>query len=274
MDHRLAPAPIRRTAVNSAAESVNKIHDEEEARRYGYGGALVPGVTLYAYLTQVALPFFGPEWQARGGSTLRLLRPVYEGQELDCTATVRSGDHGDTLDLVCARDGTVCADGTAWLFPPSLPVGDLPPLPPIERAQPLPELTPETAPIGVPLAPFETPITVSDAAAYADETADPSPWFRGPSPFGPAILPSGWLAARQARLLRHNFHIGPSIHAASEIRHLAPAPAGAIYRTGGVIVETYERKGNHYLVLDALTTADGTPVARVRHTSIFQVRRV
>jgi len=64
----------------------------------------------------------------------------------------------------------------------------------------------------------------------------------------------------------------PSIHTASQIQHLAPAPANARYRTGGVIRETFERNGHQYLVLDALTTADGVPVARIRHTSIFQVR--
>ena len=271
---RRAPAPIRRLAVNSAAESDNKIHSDAEAQRFGYRAALVPGVTLYAYLTQFVVPFFGADWLARGSATLRLLRPAYEGETVVCNAALRNEEGRTILDLTCAReDGTVCADGSAWLHDGDDDgLADAPPLPETVPPEPLPALTPATVPLGVPLAPIDTVVSAEQARAYADETADPSRWWRLDSPFGGPLLPPGMLAGRQARLLRANFSFGPSIHTASEIRHLAPAPAGARYRTGGVIKEAFERKDNHYLVLDALTTADGRPVVRVRHTSIFQVR--
>lgn len=270
-----APAPIRRTAVNSASESDNRIHDDAEARRFGYRSALVPGVTLYAYLTQLAVPFFGSEWLRRGAASLRLLRPAYAGETMVCTASVRGADAGAFLELSCAReDGTVCADGSARLSAAAAPSGldGAPSLPDVAPPALKPPLTPETIPLGVPLAPLQTRCTAADARAYADETEDPSPWWRDASPFGGPLLPPGVIAGRQARLLRANFSFGPSIHTASEITHLAPAPADGLYRTGGVIRETFERGGHHYLVLDALTTVDGTPVARVRHTSIFKVR--
>src|SRR5262245_25232286 len=38
-------------ARNTSSSSENKIHDEQIAREYGFRGALVPGVTVYAYLT-------------------------------------------------------------------------------------------------------------------------------------------------------------------------------------------------------------------------------
>jgi acyl dehydratase len=109
--------------------------------------------------------------------------------------------------------------------------------------------------------------------AYAKETDDPTPWYRGDSPFGGPLLPPGWLAARQATLLRRNFHFGPSIHARSVIRHLAPAFARGTYETHGTIRETYERQGNHYLILDAVTLdGDGVPVCSIEHHTIFAVR--
>lgn len=269
------PEPIRRIAVNSAVYSENKIHSDAEAQRYGYRAALVPGVTLYAYMTQVVVPYFGADWLARGIGTVRLLRPVYEGETVICAATVRPEDSGAVLELTCAReDGTLCADGSAQLpeAGAARQGADDPALPAIAPPNPLPPLTPENVPIGVPLAPLDSVITADDGRAYADETDDPSSWYRDASPFGAPLVPPGVIAGRQARLLRANFTFGPSIHVASEIHHLAPAPAGARYRTGGVIREAYERKGHHYLVLDALTTADGTPVARIRHTTIFKVR--
>ena len=39
------------TAHNNAADSANKIHDDRVASQYGFRGGLVPGVTVYAYMT-------------------------------------------------------------------------------------------------------------------------------------------------------------------------------------------------------------------------------
>jgi acyl dehydratase len=57
------------------------------------------------------------------------------------------------------------------------------------------------------------------------------------------------------------------------MRHVAPPLAGQTFVTRGVIRQSYERKGNHYLVMDAETLdAAGQPVCRVEHTTIFAVR--
>jgi hypothetical protein len=38
--------PYRIEAFNTARESENKIHDDAVARRFGFGGGLVPGVDV------------------------------------------------------------------------------------------------------------------------------------------------------------------------------------------------------------------------------------
>ena len=38
-------------ARNTSTSSENKIHDDAVAKTYGFRGGLVPGVTVYAYLT-------------------------------------------------------------------------------------------------------------------------------------------------------------------------------------------------------------------------------
>lgn len=259
-------------ARNTAAESDNKIHDDAEARRYGYAGGLVPGVTLYAYLTQLAVAFYGPAWLERGTADVSFRRPVYEEELVHCAGETRDAAAADpTLDLRVLRDTSACAGGTFALGSggagPSLPAGSPP-------AAELPELRPDNVPIGVPLAPLQSAISAEGAAAYAEGTSDPNPWYRGRSPFGGTLVPPGWLAARQATLLRHNFRFGPSIHARTVARHLAPAFAGRAYETRAVIRETSERNGNHYLVLDAETRDDQDRVVyRVEHHSIFSVRR-
>jgi acyl dehydratase len=263
------------TARNTAADSENKIHDDAEARRYGYGGGLVPGVTLYAYLTRLALAAYGPVWLERGTAECGFRRPVYEGETVRCEGERLEAAPPDAeVEVRVLRDGGFCAGGTFGLGAEGArPFATVPAGPP--PAALLPELRPESVPIGVPLAPLHGRMTVADAAAYAESTDDPTPRFRDGSPFGGTLVPPGWLAARQASLLRRNFRFGPSIHARSIVRHLAPAFAGRDYVTSGVIRETYERNGNHYLVLEAETRDDeDRSVCQILHTSIFSVRQV
>jgi len=264
-----APPPFELTARNTASDSENKIHDDAEARRYGYAGGLVPGVTLYAYLTRLAPAAYGPAWLERGTAECAFRRPVYEGERVRCEGIAGTA----ALEVQVLRDGVLCAGGTFRLADEEdrpaegVPLGGGP-------ADPLPELRPDTVPLGVPLAPLRGVLTIEDAAAYADGTDDPTPWYRGESPFGGPLVPPGWLAARQAPLLRHNFRFGPSIHARSVIRHLAPAFAGRSYVTAGVIREHFERNGNQYLLLDAETHDDeGRVVCRVLHTTIYHVKQ-
>ncbi len=53
-------------AFNQATKSENKIHEDSVARKYGFRGGLVPGVTVYAYLVHPAVEAWGLDWLTRG----------------------------------------------------------------------------------------------------------------------------------------------------------------------------------------------------------------
>ena len=53
--------PLRIRAVNTAADSENKIHNDAIAAEYGFRGGLVPGVTVYGYMAAAAIEHFGLE---------------------------------------------------------------------------------------------------------------------------------------------------------------------------------------------------------------------
>ena len=79
-------------AHNTATASLNRIHDDEVARRYGFSGGLVPGVDVYAYMTRVPAEAWGTDWLARGTMRARFLSPVYEGEAVRVVP-------GDPVDL-------------------------------------------------------------------------------------------------------------------------------------------------------------------------------
>jgi acyl dehydratase len=76
-------------AYNTATASENKIHDDTVAARLGFGGGLVPGVDVYAYMTQPVVRLWGREWLRRGAISARFRQPVYDGERLSTRARVR-----------------------------------------------------------------------------------------------------------------------------------------------------------------------------------------
>lgn len=91
------------TAHNPATGSENRIHADDVARRYGFRGGLVPGVTVYGY---VATGLAGPDWVARGGAEVRFRKPCYEGDLLEI-------DLGPDGAIEVRSRGEVCATGRA-----------------------------------------------------------------------------------------------------------------------------------------------------------------
>jgi len=70
-------------AFNQVPDSANKIHGDEIAKQYGFKGGLVPGVTLSAYLAQPAIVAWGEEWLAHGFAHVKVIAPVYDGEQFD-----------------------------------------------------------------------------------------------------------------------------------------------------------------------------------------------
>src|ERR1700751_3605866 len=103
--------PYRVEAFNASKESEHKIHDDAVARRFGFRGGLVPGVDVYAYMTQLPVQRWGRAWLERGTAECRFLKPVYDGD----TAVVTAIEEAAELDLRIESDGELCVTGHAGL---------------------------------------------------------------------------------------------------------------------------------------------------------------
>src|SRR5947207_2803231 len=101
--------PYRVAAFNTAHDSENKIHDDATARRFGFGGGLVPGVDVYGYMTHLPVLRWGRAWLERGTAECRFLKPVYDGD----TASVTGVEKNGALEITVESRGAVCATGRA-----------------------------------------------------------------------------------------------------------------------------------------------------------------
>ncbi len=259
--------PYRVTARNTPGD--NPIHDDEAARRHGFPGALVPGVTVYAYLTRPLVAALGEAWLRRGTADVRFLRPVLDAEEVLVEGAVTGRDARGLTATVTAR---TAAAGECATLAATLPAGAPTPVNgALYRAAPLPAERPAAsrehfealAALGTP----ETTYDAAQAAAWLDRVADPLPCYRGSE----AWVHPAFFLDQANRALDRNVRLGPWIHVSSRVRHLGGARAGQPLRTLGRVRSLYERKGREYIELDLLIVAGGRPAAHVLHTAIYRL---
>src|SRR5436853_3897318 len=106
-----ALAPCAVSAYNPAHDAQNKIHDDATARRFGFGGGLVPVVDVYGYITHMPVARWGRAWLEGGTAECRFFTPIYDGE----TATVIAGEDAAGLEIIVESHGERCATGRAAL---------------------------------------------------------------------------------------------------------------------------------------------------------------
>ncbi|MCZ2859974.1 hypothetical protein [Blastococcus sp. VKM Ac-2987] len=245
-----APAPHRFVA-HVVEESTNKIHEDDVARRYGFSGALVPGVELFARTTTPLVAAWGAEWLSRGRIDLRFRRPTYDGDELLVEAADGRLTVSDPVgELRCVGLAGLGADrpdltGYRQVAAPSDPVSD---------------------PVVGPLGSVSEAGTVERNDWYLDAIGEPLELYRQE-----ALVHPGLLLRLLNELLMQNVALGPWIHTSSDCRLLdlarLPVRLTAHGRVTGV-----GRRGRHDEVrYDALVLAGDEPVLQVHHTALYRL---
>jgi acyl dehydratase len=260
---RLEPYQVE--AYNTARESENKIHDDDVARRFGFGGALVPGVDVYAYMTHLPLRRWGRAWLTRGSAECRFMKPVYDGE----IATVTASETADGLAIEVTSRGELCATGAASLpaAPPAAPAIDG-----LRRVSPPTERPPAdeaTLAPGTPLGIRPLIVTPDYAAQYLHDLRETDPIYAVERLGHPGMILRGMNWA-----LTHNVVLGPWIHVGSKVQHFSMIAIGEELSVAARVSANYERKGHRFVELDGMALANGTrPIAHIVHTAIYQPRQ-
>ncbi len=235
-------------AVNLAPDADNRIHDDDVAQQFGFAGALVPGVEVFALASAPLVRDLGEGFLSAGRIATRFRKPVYDGELVTVTAA-------DGALAVTGPDGVDRATGTYDTAPPAPPgpYDDLP-LPDALLPEPL-------------LGPFGTVRMPADPAACAE-------YVRGigePSPLYADLLHPGLVLRLVNLALMSNVVLGPWIHTASDCRFLSVARTDEPVEVRSRVVELRTRNGHDYVRYDALVLASGRPVAEVHHEAIWRL---
>jgi acyl dehydratase len=253
-------------AQNDAVESENKIHDDAVARKFGFEGGLVPGVTVFGYLTWPAVSEWGRAWLESGTITARFAAPVYDGDQVEVVGEWQGGELQITACTGGGQRATAAAGMPDRVSEP-LALVDFPndPIPsPDER----PPATPEV--LGaITLGVVERTWRADLAGDYLALVSDDLAVYRDP----PVAHP-GWLLRAANYVLSRSVRLGPWIHVESEVRNHSVVTDGEVVATRGRVVDLFDRGGHRFVALDVLTSVGDRPVTSVRHTAIYEPRQV
>lgn len=253
-------------AHNAATESENRIHSDEVARQYGFSGGLVPGVTVFAYMTRPVVDAFGEAWLERGTMAARFVKPVYEGEEVRAEATVGRDDGDPTAAVTLHRpDGEVAATGVAAMpgtaAAPDVDTYEVAPWP----AAKVPAGEDSLAP-GTVLGTYEVTCKPEYAEQYLAMVADDHALYRQ------GWAHPGWLLQLANLAFSGQIRLGPWIHAGSEVAAFRPVRVGDAIEVRTRVADRYDGGGHRFVELDMLYVVDGEAARHVLHTVIWQIR--
>jgi hypothetical protein len=251
-------------AKNYGADHANRIHSDEVAASYGFAGALVPGVGLYAYLTRPVVETLGREWVESGAMSAKFIKPVYDGEKVQARATIANNDPIEMRLELFNPSGELCAIASAG-FPnssPALDPNEYPFRPPAQLRPP----SIASFSIGDMLGSVEFNLDMKgEMPKFLDNVVETSAIYDS------ICHPAFWIAQANEILMR-NIALGPWIHTASDARHYALARDGERISLRGRVNDLYERRGHELIVVDlGLFGKNDRPIAYIKHTAIIKL---
>lgn len=262
--------PYKLKAHNYGEDHENKIHSDEGAAKYGFAGALVPGVAVYAYLARPVLDAFGKAWLEGGLMKARFISPVYDGDLVTATGHITNFDPlTASLELRNPAD-VVCAVGEASMpqTQPGISISDYPhaALPEPDRRR---RATISSFKTGDVLGSLDFRLDFKEEmTAFLDDMVETAGIYRS----GEVACHPAFIVARSNEILMSNVALGSWIHTSSEVSHHAIAVDDESLSLRGRVAELYEKRGNEYLVLDlALFGEKDRPIARIKHSAIIRL---
>ncbi|MBW1984789.1 MAG: hypothetical protein JRI53_08715 [Deltaproteobacteria bacterium] len=258
-------------AENFAAQSSNKIHNSEMAQTFGFSEGLVPGIAIYAYMAHPIAMTLGIDWLKNGTINAKFIKPVYHGEtiHIHCQAVTLHPlsfeiNVINSKDILCAVGNAGFSNTNPVLLPADYPDHPLPhpdDLYPARCQSILP---------GTRLGDISLQFDDDDPEAYFFENIQKTlPIFQNPD----SILHPAVILQFANLIVIKNINVGPWIHVSSNVTNYAPVFHGSQFRMKGNVIDSYQKKGNDFLVLDlAVFNKNNDPVAHIEHRAIIRLK--
>lgn len=252
------------TAFNSSAESDNRIHADDVASKFGFGGGLVAGVDVFAYMTRPAVDKWGALFLDSGAMRARFKNPVYDGDKVTVSGVTGANEH---MTLSLTANGAGCAEGAAFIDAHSPEI--------LCRAAPppwypgAPKASADTLPKGHVLGTLQEFYMAEAGRHHLDDIREAHPIYRRGR-----IAHPGFLLRRANFVLSYNVKLGPWIHGESDVRLHDMLEDGEPFETRAAVIDNFERGGHRIVVLEFSISSQGRAIMTGRHTAIYEPRQI
>jgi acyl dehydratase len=250
-------------ARNFAEASENKIHSDDIARRFGFTGALVPGVTVFGHLAWPLTQRFGERWLQSSWVTTRFIKPAYHGETIALTDRA-TGTEG--LAVECANAAGVLLATLECTIETTQPAVDprahiAAPSKPDVRV----EIAWDSVHVDEPFAVYRWKPDDAHNREYAARVDDETELFRK------GVLHPHAILSQANQVLVRRFAMPAWIHTGSEMRFRKLLRVGDEIEVRAVPLEKWERKGHQFIKLYVAYEVGGEIAAEIWHTAIFRV---
>jgi hypothetical protein len=248
-------------AINHAAESENRIHSDEMASRFGFRGALVPGVAVYGYMIHPLVEKFGTDWLSSHQSSVRFMKPAYDGEEL----SIEMKPSGEGWDVTCTSPLgellAVLTSRTPCNAEPATPAAIFSSAP-LTRERVL--ITKDTIDLQRPLPRWTWHAHRAGNTEYAAQVADGLPVYQ-------QFIHPHWALATANYMLVRSYIMPAWIHVGSEITQHRPLLVDSDVIIDAACIEQWERKGHEFVKLDIRYSDAAGLISQIMHTAIYKV---
>lgn len=246
------------------------IHDDSVAQKYGYQGALVPGILICGQTMPTLVETWGKDWLRRGRVAMKHIRPAFDREELTACLKLSETSEGKHAQIVVMRGMTPVAVGDASLpdMVPSIPADF--PREPLKVPATLPLAEPGILQPGQLLFTHEAPMHAAEHDLCLRRIGGVSRNW----PYG-SIHPYVYQHLTSHDAIQSFTYSTPGIHVWGDTQMLDWQEPGEALMSTGRVVAVYERKGHHYFDTEQLVqTSAGRPVAFCKRTVIYKAREV
>jgi hypothetical protein len=250
-------------AVNHSHDSENRIHSDDIARKFGFTGALVPGVAVFGHMTYPLTNELGVGWLGHSQVALRLLKPAYHGDRLSVSLTRNDAQN---YRVECHNDAGVLLAQLSVALPPALPPVD-------PRAQIRGPVTAaareiiswDAIAIDTPFAAVRWTPGHDENRLYTDQLSDDLPVYRT-GVIHPHLI-QHWCNA----VLVRRFVLPAWIHVGTEMTFRHALAVGDAVEIRTIPIEKWRHKGHEFIKLYVVFMVDGAAAVEAYHTAIYSV---
>ena len=230
-------------AKNLPEHSRNPIHTDEGGKAAGFDGALVAGVTVYAYLTNPILTLWGVDWLREGSSVVEFKSPVLADELVECITVLDDM----SLNVNATVSNQIRAQCTAFI------------------GKPVSSNSPDSS---IELLETEEIHLVNEWENYGHRLGDDHEIYSELGVIHPAVWPS--LANY---VVEKNLVTGAWVHTRSKISHHNLVQIGSVATLESRVINRFETKAGNRAVINVAATVEGEKVAEVEHEAIVSLSK-